>query len=89
MTESTYVPRLSVEIRQDQDDALKRILPHGTKKIIFHAIIDGIIALHTKGGFSALAPIMTGHIDVVTLAKAGHPYTEDQYEVKDGNYPIP
>ena len=75
MTGTTHVPRLSIEIRADQDRALSRIFPHGTKKVIFQALVDGIIELHNRGGFEALAPIMTGHIDVIALAKAGKDYT--------------
>ena len=76
MTGPVYVPRLSIEIREDQDKALSRIFPHGTKKVFFHAIIDGIIAIHKRGGFEALAPIMTGHIDVIQVAEMGKEYTQ-------------
>ena len=79
---SDYVPRLSIELREDQFYALQRIFPHGTQKVFFQSLIDGVILLHQKGGFAALAPVMSGHIDVVTLAKAGYPYTYDT--VKEG-----
>ena len=77
-----YTPRLSVELREDQYYALQRIFPHGTQKVFFQSLVDGIISIHQRGGFAALAPIMTGHIDVVALARAGHPYTYDQIKEK-------
>jgi len=75
MSNEDYKPRLSIEIREDQQSALKNIFPHGTQRVIFHALIDGLIAIHAKGGFEALAPIMSGHLDVVQLARAGREYT--------------
>lgn len=75
MGKEEFNPRLSVEIREDQYWKLRDILPHGTQKVIFHALIDGIIAIHTRGGFEALAPILSGHLDVIQLAKAGKEYT--------------
>lgn len=77
-----YTPRLSVELREDQYYALQSIFPHGTQKVFFQSLVDGIISIHQRGGFAALAPIMTGHIDVVALARAGHPYTYDQIKEK-------
>ena len=76
MANEDYVPRLTVDLRPDQQEALKRILPHGTQKLLFHAVIDGIISIYNKGGFEALGPILTGHIDAVSLARAGHTYTQ-------------
>lgn len=71
----SYRPRLSVEIRPDQFTALQKILPHGSNKILFQTLIDGIIALHAKGGFQAIGAITSGHVSVVQLAEAGLPYT--------------
>lgn len=83
MTDSTYVPRLSVEIRPDQEQAMARIFPHGTRKIFFQALIDGVIAIHSKYGFEGLAPIMSGHVDMINLARLGQPYTHAQYKGED------
>jgi len=77
-----YTPRLSIELREDQYYALKDIFPHGTQKVFFQALVDGVISLHQRGGFAALGPVMSGHIDVIALAKAGHPYTYDT--IKEG-----
>lgn len=71
-----YIPRLSIDLRPDQAEVLSRILPHGTKKLIFHALIDSIISVYDKKGFEGLAPILTGHIDAVTLARHGVSYTQ-------------
>jgi len=74
-----YTPRLSIELREDQYLTLRNIFPHGTQKVFFQAIVDGIIELHKKGGFAALGPVMSGHIDIIALAKAGHPYTHKSH----------
>jgi len=75
MNISDYRPRLIVDLREDQQLKLQQILPHGTKILLFQAIVDGIIALHAKGGFNAIGAIISGHINVVQLAEAGQPYT--------------
>lgn len=36
-------PRLNVELREDQFDALRALLPHGHRKQVFQAIIDDLI----------------------------------------------
>ena len=77
---SDYTPRLSIELRDDQYNALQRIFPHGTQKVFFQSLIDGVISLHQRGGMAALGPVMTGHIDIIALAKAGHPYTYDMHK---------
>ena len=40
-----YRPRLNVEIRQDQFDALQEHLDFGLKKIVFEPVIDEIISM--------------------------------------------
>ena len=43
-------PRLSIDLTQAQVTGLNKYLPHGTKKIIFHLIIDSLIELCDKHG---------------------------------------
>ena len=54
MTESP--PRLSVAITEEQANGLSRI-PHGTKKAIFHAIIDDLNKMMDDQGDLAIAAI--------------------------------
>lgn len=71
-----YRCRFTVEIREDQALMLQKMLPHGTKKLLFQSLVDGVIQLYTKGGFDAIGAIITGHISVVQLAEAGKSYTD-------------
>lgn len=41
--EKEYVPRLNVEIRQDQFEQLQQLLEHGLRKPIFEVLIDDLI----------------------------------------------
>jgi hypothetical protein len=70
-----YRPRLSTELRPDQFERLKQILPHGVQKPLFEAIVDGIITLYDKGGYPAIGAIISGHISVTQLAQSGKPLT--------------
>lgn len=39
------IPRLNVEITLEQSQALYSVLPWGARKVLFHAIIDQVIAV--------------------------------------------
>lgn len=67
-----YRPRMTVELREDQYINLNRILPHGMKKPLFQALVDGVIEAHRKGGTEALAAIVGKHIDAQALADLGN-----------------
>ena len=43
-------PRLSIEISEEQQQKLKLLLPHGTKKIVFSLIIDDLIEVMDELG---------------------------------------
>ena len=43
-------PRLSIDLTPEQVAGLNKYLPHGTKKIIFHLIIDSLLSLCEKHG---------------------------------------
>jgi len=75
MSHPEYRPRISVEIRDDQYQIIQKMLPHGTQKLLFQALLDGVIALYNKGGFNAIGAIISGHVDVTQLARQGLPYT--------------
>ncbi len=40
-----YLPRLTLDLRVDQIDNLRRLIPHGMKKRIFGFIIDDLIEI--------------------------------------------
>jgi hypothetical protein len=43
--ERVYSPRLSVELNEDQFNALQRLIPHGLKRQIFEVIVNDLITL--------------------------------------------
>lgn len=69
--ESDYRPRLSVELSEDSFNKLQRILPHGWRKPLFQALVDGVLKLYDKGGITAVSAIITGHIDSMQVTGAG------------------
>ncbi len=40
-----YLPRLTLDLRADQVDSLRTLIPHGLKKHIFGFLIDDLIAI--------------------------------------------
>jgi len=74
-----YRPRLSVDLRQDQFTRLQQILPFGTQKPLFQALVDGIIEAYERGGYDALGAIITKHISLQQVALIGEPYTKKFY----------
>jgi hypothetical protein len=47
---SDYRPRLSIDLTEEQHNALNHYIPWGMKSALFHALIDGLIdALHHHG----------------------------------------
>ncbi len=40
-----HIPRITIDINQRQEDALKLYIPHGAKKRIFGMIIDDMIKI--------------------------------------------
>lgn len=53
MKSRDYIPRLSVEIREDQLAALQQLLEHGERKKLFGILVDDVIRLlrRDKAGF--------------------------------------
>ena len=48
--DSDYRPRLSIEISAESRDKLRRLLPHGTQKIVFNLIVEDLIAVLESHG---------------------------------------
>jgi len=54
-----YRPRLSVEISEEQNNALGRLIPWGVKSEFFSAIIDDVIELLETHGEVVIAAILS------------------------------
>lgn len=57
-TKPEYRPRLSVEITEEQQQALQRYLDFGMQKRLFSIIIDDVIGMLDKHGRLFLAAVM-------------------------------
>lgn len=47
---SSYRPRLSIEISQEDKDKLSKLLPYGTQKIVFTYVVRDLIEIFEKYG---------------------------------------
>jgi hypothetical protein len=68
----SYRPRLSIEISDEQADALRELIPWGLKNQLFLSIIDDVIRLARKHGSQFLAAIIAQSIridDYSTIAR--------------------
>ena len=55
---SEYRPRISVEVRQDQADAIRDLVPWGLRAQLFTIIIDDIIRLSRQHGADFISAIL-------------------------------
>jgi hypothetical protein len=63
-------PRLTIEISEAQEQKLRRLIPHGTKKYLFSAIIDDLIPLLELHGEMAIAAILSRKLKLVDWAQS-------------------
>jgi len=53
-----YRPRLSIELTEEQNNALQRLVPWGVKNQLFSALVDQLIPLLEKHGSTVIALIL-------------------------------
>ena len=91
---SEYRPRLNAEITLEQADVLSKILPHGMKKPLFQALVEGVIAIYNTGGLPALGAITSNYISINQIVSIGLNRTRESQikllknklkELEDGN----
>lgn len=73
-----YRPRLSIEISEEQHQALQRLVPWGTKNQLFSAIIDQLIPLLEEHGSVIIAFILENKL------KANNLLNIDLEKLEDG-----
>lgn len=69
--ESDYRPRLSVELTQETFNQLQQILPHGWRRPLFQALVDGVLELYKRGGMEAVSLIIAKHISTSQVVEVG------------------
>jgi hypothetical protein len=54
-----YIPRLTVELREDQARKLSDKIPHGLRKPLFQALVDDVISMLDKHGTVFIAAVIS------------------------------
>jgi len=62
-------PRLNVEITEEQDKALRDLIPWGMKHHLFSAIIDELIEVLKEHGEMAITAIACGKVRFIDIMK--------------------
>jgi hypothetical protein len=65
-----YVPRLSIDLTEEQYFALQDMLPFGTKKEVFSMLVDDLIRIVGKHGAVALGAILSGDIGILEFLQS-------------------
>lgn len=76
MTDKPYRPRLSIELTEEQAQALRDYIPWGVKNALFQTIVDDVIKMVKKHGQTFVAAILERKIELNKLVK---------FEMKDGD----
>ena len=64
-----YTPRLSIELTQEQADALNRTIPWGTKKYLFQLLCEALIDAIETSSDKALAAILRREVTIKFIPK--------------------
>lgn len=67
--ERDNAPRLNVEITEEQDAALRKLIPWGMKHHLFSAIIDELIEVIEEHGEMAITAIACGKVHFIDIMK--------------------
>lgn len=64
MEDKTYRPRLSIELTEEQQVKLLKLIPWGVKNKLFSIIVDDVIRIMEKHGQRFLAEVLTKSIEL-------------------------
>lgn len=64
MEDKSYRPRLSIELTEEQQVKLLRLIPWGVKNKLFSIIVDDVIRLMEEHGQKFLAAVLTKAIQL-------------------------
>ena len=80
MEDKSYRPRLSIELTDEQQVKLLRLIPWGVKNKLFSIIVDDVIRLMEEHGTKFLAAVLTKDIELKDWSSV-----EVENESKDSN----
>jgi len=59
-----YIPRLSVELTEEQNNALSRSVPWGIKKYLFQVLCEALVEAVDEASNDALAAILKRQVKI-------------------------
>lgn len=65
-----YKPRLNVDITEEQDSKLRKLIPWGIKHQLFSVIIDELIAILEEHGEMAIGAVLAKRISVLDIIRS-------------------
>lgn len=65
-----YTPRLNVDITEEQDRKLRKLIPWGLKHQLFSIVVDELIEILEEHGEMAIGAILAKRIAVLEILKA-------------------
>lgn len=65
-----YKPRLNVDISEEQDTKLRKLIPWGLKHQLFSVIVDELIQILEEHGEMAIGAILAKRISVLEIIRA-------------------
>lgn len=68
---SKYTPRLSIELTDEQNEALTKIIPWGIKKYLFQLLVEAMVEAVADSGNEVLAAILRRQVKVRLEPKDG------------------
>jgi hypothetical protein len=70
----TYVPRLNVELTEEQDEKINKLLPWGVRKAVVHRVLDALFALLEKDSPTVVGAILSAGVDIkLEVKESGQP----------------
>ena len=83
MSNPNHIPKLSVEITQEQHLRMQRLLPHGFRKIIFSIMIDDLCDLVEEHGELVLGALAKRAVDIRVLKTIGSAVNAKNLDAKE------
>jgi len=81
MPDKPYVPKLCIEITDEQNRRMQNLLPHGSRKLLFGIVIDDLLDLIEENGPAVLGAMMARAVTLrhtKTIGPALHAIGKDE-----------
>ena len=62
MGSTNYIPRLSVDLREDQLVALQKLLPYGSRRAVFSVVVASLIEMLEVDSYKVIGSLVSGRL---------------------------